>query len=308
MILVTGGLGFIGLYTAKHLLAAGEDVVLTMHRRRTDPEFLADEVGKRVFIEQLDVSDRDALLALGSKYSFTGLCHLAGAGYSAPSLEADFRSTMGGLINVLETAQTWQVKRLGIASSITVYAGIDKGPFSEDMPLRTESKSGPVETYKKAAEVIGTHYAERSGLDVAFLRIGLIYGRQRRLGNIVGRMGRAALSIEPLEAEVYADDAGDLCHVEDCARAIALLQLAPSLPERLYNIGAGRASANREVADVIERATGAKLALKPGRGPQHRVQPYMDLARINHDVGYEPQWTLARGVEDYVDWLKENPD
>ncbi|HLF71231.1 MAG TPA: NAD(P)-dependent oxidoreductase [Dehalococcoidia bacterium] len=307
--LITGGLGFIGLYTAQQLLDAGEDVVLTRHRRRTDPEFLAPEVGKRVFIEQLDVSDREAVAGIGRRYEIDGICHLAGAGYSAPSLEADFGSTMGGLINVLSAASHWQVRKLAIASSITVYAGIDTGPFREDMGLRTEATSGPVETYKKVHEIVGTHYAERSGLDVVFLRIGLIYGRQHRLGNIVGRLTRAALGTQPLEGEVYEDDSGDLCHVEDCARAIAALQLAPKLPQRIYNIGAGAAGTNRQVADAIERAVpGAKLPLLPGSGPQHRVDPYMDLTRIARDAGYAPKWKLEDGVQDYVAWLQKNPD
>ena len=57
MHLVTGGLGFIGLHTARALLDRGEDVVLTQYRVAREPDFIKPELGKRAFIEQLDVAD-----------------------------------------------------------------------------------------------------------------------------------------------------------------------------------------------------------------------------------------------------------
>ena len=63
MILITGGLGFIGLNTARALLALGETCVLTQHQSAHLPEDLKDEMGSRLFIEPLDVMDVNALLA-----------------------------------------------------------------------------------------------------------------------------------------------------------------------------------------------------------------------------------------------------
>ena len=40
MVLITGGMGFIGLHTARAFLAAGESVVLTRHRSTREPEFI----------------------------------------------------------------------------------------------------------------------------------------------------------------------------------------------------------------------------------------------------------------------------
>lgn len=45
MILITGGLGFIGLHTARAFLDAGESVVLTRYRSARVPEFLQHDVG-----------------------------------------------------------------------------------------------------------------------------------------------------------------------------------------------------------------------------------------------------------------------
>lgn len=75
MILVTGGLGMIGAHTAKALVDLGHEVVVTSHRRVEVPSFLAG----KVTVECLDVTDRDAILALGDRHEIGDIVHLAGS-------------------------------------------------------------------------------------------------------------------------------------------------------------------------------------------------------------------------------------
>ena len=74
MILVTGGLGMIGAHTARALLDLGHEVVVSAHRRTEVPSFLAG----RVTVEPLDVTDRDAFLALANRHDISDIVHLAG--------------------------------------------------------------------------------------------------------------------------------------------------------------------------------------------------------------------------------------
>jgi len=311
MILVTGGLGLIGLHTARCLLDMGEDVVLTQYRVRREPDFLVSELGRRAFAEQLDVQDQERLLAIGRAYPITGVAHLAAPGLGALGPKEEFDTNVRGLLNVLEAARVWGVRRLLLASSIAVYAGLARGPFREDQPLRM-SGGNPTETYKKTFEILGQHYGQRAGIDVVVARIGGVYGPlDHNLFNPVTRFLHIALkgTPSPWPGELFEEDANDHCHVRDVARGIALLQTAGHLSHRVYNVSSGRATSNGEIAAVVRRyAPEAKLPLAPGRGPSYRPEPAMDISRIAADTGYEPQFNLESAVADYVEWLSTHPE
>jgi UDP-glucose 4-epimerase len=305
MILITGGLGFIGLHTARRLLDLGEQCVLTQYRVARDPDFIRDETGKRIFVEKLDVTDGEAFAAIGQRHRIDGIIHLAVPGLGALEPGEEIRVNMVGLYNVLEAAKAWGVKRVGLASSVGVYGGVGAGPFREDMPLRTTGGTG-TETFKKAFESIGAFYGNRTGIEVVMLRIGGIYGPlYHSMSNLPSRLVHAALKGETPSLREFEDDASDMCYVKDAAEGIALLQTAPKLNHSVYNIGAGRATSNRELADAVRAAVpGAVITLNAGRSPQARSDAYGDLSRIREDTGFEPQWPVERAIPDYVDWLK----
>ncbi|RZS44891.1 NAD-dependent epimerase/dehydratase family protein [Herbihabitans rhizosphaerae] len=76
MILVTGGLGFIGSHTVRALLDLGESAVLVQRRAVGVP---ADLVGEQVVMEQADITDLEALRDIGARHKITGIVHLAGS-------------------------------------------------------------------------------------------------------------------------------------------------------------------------------------------------------------------------------------
>ncbi len=307
MILITGGLGFIGLHTARRLLDMGQDVVLTQYRVAREPAFIRDELGKRAFVEQLDVTDAASLAAIGRKHDIEGIVHLAVPGLGALEPGEELRVNMLGLLTILENAREWGVTRVSIASSVAIYGGAARGPFREDMPLRT-SGGNATEAFKRAIESLGDFYGSRTGIEVVMLRIAGIYGPlYHTMANLPSRLVHAAVNSQPplLRGE-HADDASDLCYVKDCAEGIALLQTAPTLNHRVYNLGAGRPASNRELAEAIAAVVpGFGVDFEPGHSRNRRDDAYMDLSRIHEDVGYAPQWPLAKAVADYVAWLRD---
>jgi UDP-glucose 4-epimerase len=135
VILVIGGLGSIGSHTARALLDLGESVVVTAHRSSEVPEYLAEEAGGRIVVEPLDTTDREAVLDIGKRHEITGIVHLAAARHDLPDPIEYLRADASGLLNVLEAARAWGVRRCAVASTIAVYAGVDEVPWREDSAL-----------------------------------------------------------------------------------------------------------------------------------------------------------------------------
>jgi UDP-glucose 4-epimerase len=311
MILITGGLGFIGLHTAAAFLDAGESVVVTRHRSSRIPDFLIGQLDRRLFVEPADITDDQALQRIVSKHGVDGIVHLAAPPLSIDSLQAEFQLNLQGLIAVLEAGRTGQVKRITIGSSVAVYRGLPQGPFREDATLPVSSRIG-VEAFKKSFEILVDYYAHRTGLDIVCLRIASVYGPlYGSMVNAPSRIVHAAVRKVPgplphaLFPQTFANAGADFIYVKDCALGIQKIQLAPKLNHRIYNLGAGRATAPAEFAAAVRRIIPtAEIVLQEGGGPHYRQDAFEDLTRIQSDVGFEPHDTVESAVEKYVDWLQ----
>jgi UDP-glucose 4-epimerase len=225
------------------------------------------------------------------------------------------RRALGGLLNVMRAAQDWGVNRVGVASTIGVYAGAigqgplgaGDGPLREDMPLpMTAFHSIP--TFKKIGELLNGHLADATGIDIVNYRISATWGPLGHADPFFAApalIHAAARGTEPdlstLAAPAHAEDSIDLCYVKDTARAIALLQLTDHLNHRTYNVASGRATTNAEIITAIKRvAPDARVDLPAGG--DHR-QNYLDITRLRQDTGYKPEYDTERAVTDYIAWL-----
>ncbi len=303
MILVTGGLGMIGAHTARALVDLGREVVVTSHHRAEVPSFL---VGK-VTVESLDVTDRDAFLALGDRHDISDIVHLAG---SIPADPVDFfRTDTTGLLNALDAARTWGVRRFAVASSLGVYIGRNEIPWHEELDLPTVDLPHLIIAFKKVVEPLTTHSLQGTGVQPVVLRIGSIWGPlmdpESPFNPIPPYISAVLRGEQP--QPLYADDGGDSCYAPDAGRAIALLATAETLRHNTYNVSTGRPFTNRELADALEAITpGRRLDLLPGRQGGPGADPYLDTTRLTHDTGFAPDFDVAKAVADYVAWRADN--
>jgi UDP-glucose 4-epimerase len=308
MILITGGLGFIGSHTVQAFLDAGEECVLVQRSHADAP---AGRFNRAVAVEQADATDLRALLDVGRRYEITGIVHLAGSMPWPPSSEPPVqaaRRSLGSLFNIMQAAQEWGVTRVALASTIGVYGGARvpfEGPLTEDMPL---SMTAPhlIPTFKKVSELLGGHLADATGNEVINLRISGTWGP---LGHnpdpffpapqlIHAAANGHAPDLSGVVGRTHAEDSLDLLYVKDTGRAIALLQLADRLNHRTYNVASGHATTNAEIADAIRHTVpDAQVDLPSGGETRHA---WLDTTRLHEDTGYEPAWNTERAAADYI--------
>jgi nucleoside-diphosphate-sugar epimerase len=291
MILVTGGLGMIGAHTARALLDLGQEVVVTSHRRTDPPSFLD---GKAV-VEQLDVTDRDAFLALGDRYDISDIVHLAGS-IPADDPVAYFRHDTVALLNALDAARAWGVRRFAVASSIGVYIGRDESPWHEDLPLPTADLPHLIVAFKKAVEPVTTHSLAGTGIQPIVLRIGSTWGPLMDPESIFSPIPPYVSAVRRGETPtpLPADAGGDWCYAPDMGRAIALLMTAEALNHTTYNVSSGEPF-------VYSEAVG-QLTVQPGG----ETSPHLDITRLTNETGFTPSFTFREAVAHYVAWRSTN--
>ena len=309
MILITGGLGFIGSHVTRALLDQGESCVLVQRRTSGSNGVIAAGEGTRAFIEQADVTDQSALREIGGRHKITGIVHLAG-GFGLDTTDPIGAAQRGteGLLGLLRLAAEWQVTRVGVASTIGVYDGPGDSPLREDLPLPMTAVH-PIPAAKKVHELLADFVANATGLEIYLTRIGGAWGPLGRPASrfiAAPQMVHAAVQGRTLDQPVYAADGGDLVYVRDCGRAIAMLQLTDRLRYRTYNVSGGRVTTNAELAAAIgEVIPRARLGLHDGRGTGWLGRDiYLDISRLHEDTGFRPGYDTTAAVADYIGWLR----
>jgi UDP-glucose 4-epimerase len=296
------------------LLDLGETCVVVQRRAADVPVRL---VGREVAVERADITELPALLDIGVRHKITGIVHLAGSvpwpPYAEPPIDGS-RKAIGGLLNVLQAAQDWGVRRVGIASTIGVYgAGKGEDLLREDMPLPVTS-GHVIPAFKKIGELLSDYLADATDLEIVNFRIAAVWGPLGRSASpffaapqlVHSAVHGTAPDLSALPSAAHREDSIDICYVKDCGRAIALLQLADHLNHRTYNVASGRATTNAEVLEAIKKVIpDAQIDLPTGGSGQ---PSYLDITRIQQDTGFRPSYDTDRAVADYVAWLRAGND
>ncbi len=316
MQLITGGLGFIGAHTARALLDLDQECVLVHRRAHPVPDFIREELGTRLFVEQVDVTDTRAFMEIRKKYQVTGILHLAGgfAGGETGFFE-DIRASMTGLANVLQAAYVWKVRRALVASSLIVYNGVTQVPWREDSLIPCTA-SFPIEAFKKAGEIFTSQISRSTGLECITVRIGGIYGplydtNSGTRGSLAGRLVHAAIkqappNLENIRGSIQSEDGIDWCYARDGGRALALLMTADQLHYPIYNVASGQLTRNGNLVEAVQKAVpDFQAGLPVGHaGDGSGLAICQDISRLRADTGFEPQFNVQTGIADYIAWLR----
>jgi nucleoside-diphosphate-sugar epimerase len=304
-VLITGGYGHIGSWSALLLARQGREVIL-WDSSDVRPDYL-DEVEAMVTFIKGDILDFAALRDMFEQHgrNIEAVIHTIGVMGELVQLNPRYhvRLNVVGLINVLELARVSQVPRVLYTSSGAVY-GVAASPAAESLPLV------PTDLYaatKVAAEHIGVHYAQTFGIDFRVARLYFVYGPGKYPSRFI-RLYQLAFGVlegmDGLHANRGGDQRLDFTYVEDAARGIVLLLNAENLQHRAFNIATGEAHPVGEVVALARRFTHFPVEVDIGPGELMRRCEALDISRAQHELGYAPRVGLEEGVRRYADWLK----
>jgi len=313
-VVVIGASGYLGKLVTNELLTRGRDVIAfdlapsdELGARATDSD--------RLSIERGDMCSFAALSRLFTTYDIDDIIQLAYFGTPESGLldsaqEHPYEASnvnVEGFNNVVETARQFDVDSIVWGSSTVVYGppeyyerlGIHR--VDEDSPTAPQSIYGAC---KVLNEHVAGHYRDAYGMNVAGIRLPLIYGPNRYPG------------AQPFIVEMFevaseggsitlpnGDTTWDLLYERDVGPLFASVLESPPYEEAVYNVYGHTVT----VAELAELAAGAGHpdAIIQAEGGSDAVLPApLDESRFRAEFSFEPTYDASSAVEDYLETIQ----
>ena len=299
-ILITGGCGFVGAFTALELVEHGHEVVC--YDQQAVRNDVLERAGPGVVVVQGDVRDRARLASVVEQHRIEGIAHTAAVigqdeGAERPDWMLDVN--LGGTVSVLETARAHSL-RVVYVSTATLY-----GQHPDLHVLPEDARPEPVgmyDTTKLMAETLAISYHKIYGLDVVALRPGYVYGHHNSTGGyFLDKVARGEVIDQPVGADLPID----VTYVRDLAQGIRLAMTVRPIRSRIFNLTGGVLRRHGEVAAIArELIPSAQIRLGPGIQPHSHLRGPSDITRARTELGYAPGYTLEQGMADWFSWLR----
>jgi UDP-glucuronate 4-epimerase len=313
-ILVTGGAGFIGSHFIELLLRETDAAIVCLDNfnsyydaRRKRANIAGFLQQPRVTLIEGDFCDPLLVEEVFAEHGLSHVVHLgayAGVRYSMEQPAIYQRANVEGTANLLAAARRYPLERFVLASSSTVYGRGAAVPFCEDAPLGIPSS--PYGVSKRAAELLGQMYYDVHGVPVVALRLFSVYGPRLRPDLALSIFTGAIASGRSIPLFGDGSVRRDFTHVRDVCRGLFAALTAPRVVGEAINLGSDRPISMSELVKRLESSIGrpAQIVRQPSN-PADLATTHADLTKARRLLGYEPQVSLAAGLDEYVAWFLE---
>jgi UDP-glucose 4-epimerase len=298
-VLVTGGAGFIGSHLVDRLLLEGYEVTVLDNLSSGKTENLNLKDAKLHFLKG-DIRDAETVKkALKDVDVVFHLAAIIDVAFSVkePLLVNDVN--VNGSLNLLNESVRHYVKRFVFASSCAIYGEPIRVPIDEEHP------TNPISPYAVSKLVVENYcqlFSKVYGLETICMRFFNVYGLRQESGSyssvIIHFINRLRRGKPPI---IFGDGSQtrDFVYVDDVVDALfKAMNLREGVGEKI-NIGSGRETSIRELAEVIIK----KFGLKDVRPIYDSSRPYdvkrscANIEKARRLLGYEPRVSLEDGLD-----------
>ena len=285
-ILVTGGAGYIGSHTVRHLVALGKKVVVLDNLVFGHKDAIIDPSVELVIG---NVGDPSLLRDLFKKHRFCAVIHFAAFAYVGESVTNPLKyywNNTAEPIALLQVMQENECKAFVFSSTCATYGTAAKTPINESNP---QNPINPYGQSKLMVETILRDCDKAWNLRSACLRYFNASGcsADSRIGedhdpesHLIPRV-LMAITGEIEALEVYGTDyptpdgtcIRDYIHVDDLATAhgLALEHILTQDESIQCNLGTGKGISVKEIIAAAEQVTGKKVPIR--YGPRREGDP-----------------------------------
>ena len=236
------------------------------------------------------------------------IVHFAAESHVDRSIESSsvFMSTnVLGTQTMLEAAMKASVPVFVHVSTDEVYGSIDEGSWDENEPLLPNS---PYAASKASSDLVARSYYRTYGMDIRITRCSNNFGPYQFPEKVIPLF--ITNLIEGKSVPLYGDGGNvrDWLHVDDHCRGIDLV-VNGGAAGQVYNIGGGTELSNKELTFMLleQFGCGEERIVRVADRLGHDRRYSVDWSKINRELGYAPQESLATSLAAIVEWYRDNP-
>jgi UDP-glucose-4-epimerase GalE len=319
-LLVTGGAGYIGSHTVKHLLQRGEKIVVLDNMVYGHLDALPMD---RVTFVKGDLSDAALLKKLFADHHPRAVLHFAAYCYVGESVQEPlkyYRNNVAAPLTLLEAMEEHGCKQFIFSSTCATYGDPQFIPMDETHP---QQPVNPYGASKYMLERILRDCEVAWGLKAVFLRyfnasgcdpdgeIGEDHSPETHLiPRILMAVTGEADSITVFGTDYPTPDGTcirDYIHVLDLAKAhaLALDHLRAGRASTAVNLGTGRGFSVKEIIATAETITGKKVPVTYGaRRAGDPAELVANPQRAKELLGWEAQYKDPRShIQHAWNWM-----
>ncbi|CAM4274650.1 dTDP-glucose 4,6-dehydratase [Paenibacillus alkaliterrae] len=313
VILVTGGMGFIGsnfLHYWKRQHPQDSAINVDLLTYAGNPDNVAELEGKAGYqFVQGNIGDTPLMDQL-MEQGIDAVVHFAAESH----VDRSIRDPSGfvvtnvlGTQRLLESARKHQVKKFVHVSTDEVYGTLgSEGVFTETTPLAPNS---PYSASKAGSDLLVRAYYETYGFPAVITRCSNNYGPRQFPEKLIPLIITRAIHNESIP--IYGDgmNVRDWLYVDDHCSAIERV-IENGEPGEVYNVGGQNERTNLEVVQSILQQLGKPTDLihfvddRPGHDRRYAI----DAAKIQKELGWMPRYSFETGIKKTIEWYLQHPE
>lgn len=330
MILLTGGLGYIGSHTAVELAEAGYDFVIVDNLSNSKIEVkdkLETIINAPIKFYKGNVQDEGLLVKIFTENDIDAVIHFAGYKAVGESVEKPleyYDNNINTTLALLRVMKKFDVKNFVFSSSATVYGRAKSMPIYEDFEVSATNPYGRTKLFIE--EILKDAYNADNTLNIAILRYfnpigahpsGLIgenpNGIPNNLMPYITRVATGKLDHLNIFGNDYDTKDGtgvrDYIHVCDLAqghvKAVQKLETKPGLV--VYNLGTGTGYSVLEMVTAFNKVCGDKVKYEfAPRRPGDIDICYASPEKAEKELGFKATRNLNDMCESSYNFEKNN--
>ena len=203
-------------------------------------------------------------------------------------------------MNLIEAARIFKkINRFIFCSSISAYGELSESNTTEDYRFAPENLYGAT---KASCDLLLKKYFENYEMDIISLRLSTIYGHRRSTSCFINDIINSGIKNKKITLPFKSDFCWPYVYVDDVVSCIEKCLFHEKDHFYDYNVSGPDFPSYYEIVKEVSQHIGNLQVnfLNHNTVSERRL---FSLKKIKNDILWEPEYSIEKGIKDYIDNL-----